>query len=151
MAYRQSYDAKPTLAALYNVALALDLSGQPLDAIVAYERYLGEPGIDPDDQVLVKDRISELEGEVATLVVAGPEDGRFEVEVDGATLEPTPGGLRLLPGPHDVTYVRDGVRRTVRVLLVAGAREVVTFGAEEEEATRILCRGSRGRHRRRRR
>ena len=133
VAYRQSYDAKPTPAALYNVALALDLSGQPLDAIVAYERYLGEPGVDPDEKVSVEDRISELEGEVATLVVAGPEDGRFVVEVDGAPLEPTPGGIRLLPGPHDVVYVRDGVRRTVRVLLVAGAREVVTFGAEEEE------------------
>ena len=62
------------------------------------------------------------------------------------------GGIRLLPGPHDVVYVRDGVRRTVRVLLVAGAREVVTFGAEEEERdTDPLIEGPGGRHRRRRR
>lgn len=128
VAFRQSYDAMPTSAALYNVALSLDYSKQPLKAITAYTQYLDAPDIAADERRQIEDRISELEGQTSTIVLAVPaDDPPVSVQIDGRAASPSPEGVRVLPGPHDVIFERGEERQQVRVVVAAGDREVVRF------------------------
>lgn len=140
-AYRRSYEATPTLAALYNMALAHDYARQPLDAIASYRRYVEEVEVDALDRTQVLDRISELEGEVARIVVAPPDN--FDagvVTIDGDEVALAQDGNLVLPGPHDIV-LRDAQDRTSRqrVVVVAGTRVVVRFDdAFKDEAAKTL-------------
>ncbi len=128
-AYRRSYEAMPTLAALYNMALAHDYARQPLDAISAYRRYAAQAEVDAAERAQVLDRITEIEGDVARIVVALPEDfGAGVVMIDGVEVTLATEGNLVLPGPHDVAINDDEGRTSQqRVVVVAGTRVVVRF------------------------
>ncbi|MGB1701449.1 MAG: tetratricopeptide repeat protein, partial [Nannocystaceae bacterium] len=137
-AYKRSYEAMPTLAALYNMALAHDYARQPLDAIAAYRRYAEQSEVDDLERAQVLDRIAELEGEVARIVIALPEDYvEGSATIDELAVVPDTQGNLVLPGPHDVA-VRDGqgATRLQRVVVAPGTRVVVRFDEPPREPSR---------------
>lgn len=144
-AYRRSYEARPTMAALYNMALAHDYARQPLDAIAAYRRYADQAQIDAVERAQVLERISEIEGEVARIVITLPSDfSSGAVTIDGVEVTPATQGNLVLPGPHDVAISDEaGEAIRQRVVVVAGTRVVVRFDEVlDERLTKDSSRGA---------
>ncbi len=84
--------------ALYTAALAWDLATKPERAADAYGRALAVGGLEPKQSSLAKDRVSQLEKTLGTVVVTAPEGWR--VQLDTFTEVITPARL------HGATGVR---------------------------------------------
>jgi hypothetical protein len=92
--------------ALYTAGLAWDLASKPERAADAYSRALEVGGLDPKQQGLAKDRVTQLETTLGTVAVAAPDGWR--VQLDTFTEVPTPSRLHAGAGVHGLSVRAPG-------------------------------------------
>jgi hypothetical protein len=92
--------------ALYTAGLAWDLASKPERAADAYGRALEVGGLDPKQQGLAKDRVTQLETTLGTLAVTAPDGWR--VQLDTFTEVPTPARLHAGAGVHGLSVRAPG-------------------------------------------
>lgn len=92
--------------ALYTAGLAWDLASKPERAADAYGRALEVGGLDPKQQGLAKDRVTQLESTLGTLAVTAPDGWR--VQLDTFTEVPTPARLHAGAGVHGLSVRAPG-------------------------------------------
>lgn len=92
--------------ALYTAGLAWDLASKPERAADAYGRALEVGGLDPKQQGLAKDRVTQLETTLGTIAVTAPDGWR--VQLDTFTEVPTPARLHAGAGVHGLSVRAPG-------------------------------------------
>ncbi|MEA2748391.1 MAG: hypothetical protein QOI41_2534 [Myxococcales bacterium] len=92
--------------ALAAAGQAWDLASRPERAADAYGRALEIGGLDPKQQGLAKDRVTQLEATLGTLTVTAPDGWR--VQLDTFTEVPTPARLHAGAGVHALSVRAPG-------------------------------------------
>ncbi len=87
--------------ALYTAGLAWDNAARPERAADAYARALEVSGLDAKQTAMAKERLSQLEKTLGTVVVTSPEG--WKVQLDTFTEVATPARLHASPGVHALT------------------------------------------------
>ncbi len=103
--FSNAYRKCPQPNLQFNIALALDKLKRTAEAVEMYDAALAEAdGADADTRAWARDRMTELEKTVGTLVVTSQPAGA-QVAVDGKSRgkTPLPRSLRVAPGQHRVT------------------------------------------------
>ena len=124
--------AKPSPVALMSAGLAWDMAGRPALAADAYVRALEDPSLESKPRMTAKERLSELEKTLGTLVVDGPRDAT--VQLDGLTEAHPPARIHAVPGVRSVLVRRPGLSELRReVTLAAGVTTHFDLDAGIEE------------------
>lgn len=136
--FSRAFAAYPDPAPLFNMARSWEAANEITRAIAAYEQYLASNPT-AQDRADVRARIELLRVRPTEVFLATQPAGAF-VFIDGSA-EPQPGNTpmvtRLVPGPHTVTFVRDGYTRLERRVQVApGERTTIGVMLEADNAAR---------------
>lgn len=106
----QSFEAaaayKAHAVTLYTAGLAWEQAGRPERAADDYSRALEVPGLNADQEKSARDKLAQLEKQLATASVTGPDGTR--AQLDALTDVPTPAHLHALAGPHVLTFTLPG-------------------------------------------
>ncbi|MFW5925513.1 MAG: PEGA domain-containing protein, partial [Myxococcota bacterium] len=131
-AFEEAYGHVPNPVVLLGLAEARARQGDMVAAAQALDRYLLERPEAPD-RVQVEERIAELKGTPATLVLrVEPSDA--VVRIDGADpVREVPVQVELAPGDHEVRVRREGYLTYEEIVtLEPGAREKLEVALEPE-------------------
>ena len=128
--YQKAYDAFPSTKIYYPMAQAEEKLGKIVEAIEHYEKLIAEtPDLNKTLATEAEDKIAELAHQVAEITfVVRP--GGATVSLDRRPLGTAPLGkpVRLMPGPHTLSVLREGykgVERTIEVKADERRQEVV--------------------------
>lgn len=98
LAFEAAASYKANAVTLYTAALAWEQANQPERAADAFSRALELPGLLPQQQSNAHERVTVLEKALGTLVVAGPD--KTKVQLDSLTEVGVPARLHAPPGNH---------------------------------------------------
>jgi len=144
----QSFEAAASYKAhavtLYTAALAWEQAGRPDRAADDYARALAVPGagLNAEQDKNARDHLAQLERQLGTLSVNGPEGTR--VQLDALTEVAVPAQLHGMPGPHALSYKLAGKATADEkdVTLDAGKSATIDLAAESAAAEAATARSS---------
>jgi hypothetical protein len=149
--FELSYRASAAPVTLYNIALSHELANAPVPAIIAYERYLEDADVSPDERAEVERTLARLGTLVGAIELRVPDEIELaEIRVDGVPVE-TDGfmararsrpaendakvAIRILtePGPRVVEFVgsAEGQRDERRLVVAAGQTWAIEVSFDE--------------------
>jgi tetratricopeptide (TPR) repeat protein len=126
--FRAAYDVYPSPKLLLNIGTMLRQLGRNVEAAEVYEKYLRDPGADPQQREFLTRTLDEINSLVGHLrVTVSPPDAT--VSLDGAPIEVPAAGteVRVEPGTHKVAGEKKGLPPALVTVSVARGenREVV--------------------------
>lgn len=99
--FEAAASSRTNAVALYTAAMAWDLASRPERAADAYSRAIEVGGLDPKQNALAQERITQLEAMLGTVLVTAPEGWR--VQLDTFTEVLTPARLHGAAGVRSLT------------------------------------------------
>ena len=138
-AYKAANDIIPASATLYKMAVCIDKQGKVMEAVAAYESFLGSnPPAKMQDKVSeVQARVADLKKKIGPPVVKVLSEPRgASVSVDGvAQAGSTPIEIKLSPGRHKIRVTAAGhAGVTKEVDVEPGAPKTVDVSLPREES-----------------
>lgn len=111
--FRQAHATFPKSTYLYNIAIAAQASGEDVEALEMFERFLDEGRSQggPERVADAERQRAALLPKVATLDVTGAPGGVLAIDGRDRGKLPLPRPVRLSPGTHEVTVTRPGYAR----------------------------------------
>jgi len=129
-AFQRAYGIFPSPKLSMNIGQASRELGRAVEAIEAFEQFLGQAGDTPERAVAeAKRSIEELEGQTAKLRIDCTMPGA-DISVDGkkVAISPVARLIRVMPGTHDVRASADGaVPASLRTKVSAGDIETLVL------------------------
>ena len=98
-------------AILYEIGLAAEhVASKASVAVLAYERYLAEPPLNPNPKALAHARavVAKLSDTVGRVRILGPAGGQVFVDNEPVGVLPLPAALIVNRGVHEVSIATDG-------------------------------------------
>lgn len=134
-AFERSVSLLRTREGLYNRAVAYEYAKMPLEALAAWEDYVGEVGRRSDDAASVAPAMDALKAKIGRIdirLARGHTPEKILLDGEPRTKQDFP--VRVLPGAHDVVIVeKDGERREQGFDLEPGSLVLVDFSRPAQE------------------
>jgi hypothetical protein len=127
--FQTAYDLAPHPVVLVNLANCYEKLGRPVEAIQAYERFLGAPDYVPSKKQskevrVALGRLKKRTGEIH-LQLSPALSPNAQVKVDGVSVTPDEDGrVRVLPGTRKVEVLQPGYHPLQREVTVAAGGSV---------------------------
>jgi hypothetical protein len=122
--FSAAYEVAPYPVVLYNLGIAYQKLGKPVEAVTAMEKVLADPGTLSADRVAQAQAVMAVERKrIGTLAIAVTPGGA-KIRVDGIDLPEGESRIRVTAGNHFVEAVLRGHAPARREIGVAGEAEV---------------------------
>jgi hypothetical protein len=107
MYFRESFRLGGPPSELWNVGRALERLDDAEGAARAFESYVTQEKISPDERAEAQREVAALRSRTSVVTIVGHPNGTT-VSVDGQRGGQTPLTLDLPPGPHTLTFTHEG-------------------------------------------